>query len=246
MTVITPEFCVVTKGLPPNFLGGTISLVKFIVDDEPLAHQVILHHLESYSDIKVVSQHFSAKDALYELAKSTIDVVFLDINMPELSGLELIQALANPPQIIIVSAYEEYAITGFELNVTDYLLKPVSAKRVQQAINKVRERIYLAPKSKSITLKIDREKRKLSLDTIKYIEAYGNYVKVHQDDQTILATTTLKQLLEQLIGSFTQIHKSYIVNNNRVIAITNEHVELDNGDKIKIGKSFKEHCKVLL
>ena len=155
-------------------------------------------------------------------------------------------ALANPPQIIIVSAYEEYAITGFELNVTDYLLKPVSAKRVQQAINKVRERIYLAPKSKSITLKIDREKRKLSLDTIKYIEAYGNYVKVHQDDQTILATTTLKQLLEQLIGSFTQIHKSYIVNNNRVIAITNEHVELDNGDKIKIGKSFKEHCKVLL
>lgn len=217
-----------------------------IVDDEPLAHQVILHHLESYSDIRVVSQHFSAKDALYELAKSTIDVVFLDINMPELSGLELIQALANPPQIIIVSAYEEYAITGFELNVTDYLLKPVSAKRVQQAINKVRERIYLAPKSKSITLKIDREKRKLSLDTIKYIEAYGNYVKVHQDDQTILATTTLKQLLEQLIGSFTQIHKSYIVNNNRVIAITNEHVELDNGDKIKIGKSFKEHCKVLL
>nr|WP_175580341.1 MULTISPECIES: response regulator transcription factor [Pseudoalteromonas] len=230
----------------PTSLWSYQVIKAIIVDDEPLAHQVILHHLESYSDIKVVSQHFSAKDALYELAKSTIDVVFLDINMPELSGLELIQALANPPQIIIVSAYEEYAITGFELNVTDYLLKPVSAKRVQQAINKVRERIYLAPKSKSITLKIDREKRKLSLDTIKYIEAYGNYVKVHQDDQTILATTTLKQLLEQLIGSFTQIHKSYIVNNNRVIAITNEHVELDNGDKIKIGKSFKEHCKVLL
>ena len=230
----------------PTSLWSYQVIKAIIVDDEPLAHQVILHHLESYSDIKVASQHFSAKDALYELAKSTIDVVFLDINMPELSGLELIQALANPPQIIIVSAYEEYAITGFELNVTDYLLKPVSAKRVQQAINKVRERIYLAPKSKSITLKIDREKRKLSLDTIKYIEAYGNYVKVHQDDQTILATTTLKQLLEQLIGSFTQIHKSYIVNNNRVIAITNEHVELDNGDKIKIGKSFKEHCKVLL
>jgi len=230
----------------PTSLWSYQVIKAIIVDDEPLAHQVILHHLESYSDIKVVSQHFSAKDALYELAKSTIDVVFLDINMPELSGLELIQALANPPQIIIVSAYEEYAITGFELNVTDYLLKPVSAKRVQQAINKVRERIYLAPKSKSITLKIDREKRKLSLDTIKYIEAYGNYVKVHQEVQTILATTTLKQLLEQLIGSFTQIHKSYIVNNNRVIAITNEHVELDNGDKIKIGKSFKEHCKVLL
>ena len=230
----------------PTSLWSYQVIKAIIVDDEPLAHQVILHHLESYSDIKVVSQHFSAKDALYELAKSTIDVVFLDINMPELSGLELIQALANPPQIIIVSAYEEYAITGFELNVTDYLLKPVSAKRVQQAINKVRERIYLAPKSKSITLKIDREKRKLSLDTIKYIEAYGNYVKVHQEDHTILATTTLKQILEKLIGSFTQVHKSYIVNNSKVIAVTNEHVELDTGDKLKIGKSFKEQCKVLL
>ncbi|TMP43311.1 MULTISPECIES: response regulator transcription factor [unclassified Pseudoalteromonas] len=217
-----------------------------IVDDEPLAHQVILHHLESYSDIKVVSQHFSAKDALYQLAKSTIDVVFLDINMPELSGLELIQSLANPPQIIIVSAYEEYALAGYELNVTDYLLKPVSAQRLQQAINKVRERISQTPKSKTITLKVDREKRKLSLDTIEYIEAYGNYVKVHQEDQTILATTTLKQILEQLLSSFTQIHKSYIVNNSRVIAVTNEHVELDTGDKIKIGKSFKEHSKVLL
>ena len=232
-------------GKPPS-LWNYQMIKAIIVDDEPLAHQVILHHLESYSDIKVVSQHFSAKDALYQLAKSTIDVVFLDINMPELSGLELIQALANPPQIIIVSAYEEYALTGYELNVTDYLLKPVSAQRLQQAINKVRERISQTPESKSITLKIDREKRKLSLDTIKYIEAYGNYVKVHQDDHTILATTTLKQILEQLIGSFTQVHKSYIVNNSRVVAVTNEHVELDTSDKIKIGKSFKEHCKVLL
>ena len=232
-------------GKPPS-LWNYQMIKAIIVDDEPLAHQVILHHLESYSDIKVVSQHFSAKDALYQLAKSTIDVVFLDINMPELSGLELIQSLANPPQIIIVSAYEEYALAGYELNVTDYLLKPVSAQRLQQAINKVRERISQTPKSKAITLKVDREKRKLSLDTIEYIEAYGNYVKVHQEDQTILATTTLKQILEQLLGSFTQIHKSYIVNNSRVIAVTNEHVELDTGDKIKIGKSFKEHSKVLL
>ena len=232
-------------GKPPS-LWNYQMIKAIIVDDEPLAHQVILHHLESYSDIKVVSQHFSAKDALYQLAKSTIDVVFLDINMPELSGLELIQSLANPPQIIIVSAYEEYALAGYELNVTDYLLKPVSAQRLQQAINKVRERISQTPKSKTITLKVDREKRKFSLDTIEYIEAYGNYVKVHQEDQTILATTTLKQILEQLLGSFTQIHKSYMVNNSRVIAVTNEHVELDTGDKIKIGKSFKEHCKVLL
>ena len=98
-------------GKPPS-LWNYQMIKAIIVDDEPLAHQVILHHLESYSDIKVVSQHFSAKDALYQLAKSTIDVVFLDINMPELSGLELIQSLANPPQIIIVSAYEEYALAG--------------------------------------------------------------------------------------------------------------------------------------
>ncbi|WP_392353609.1 LytR/AlgR family response regulator transcription factor [Pseudoalteromonas sp. PB2-1] len=219
-----------------------------IVDDEPLAHQVIEHHLQTHSDIKIIAQYVSAKDALYGLAKSTVDLVFLDINMPELTGIELLRTLAHPPQVIIVSAYQEYAITGFELNVTDYLLKPVSAPRLEQALNKVREHLVKPNiiEPNNITLKVDREKRKFNLDSIEYIEAYGNYVKVHQAEQVTLASTTLKQLSEQLSHSFTQIHKSFLVNKQKVIAVNSEFVELNTGKTLKIGKSFKDLSQTLL
>lgn len=219
-----------------------------IVDDEPLAHQVLLHHLTEHTNINVVGQYYSAKDALCVLAKPGIDLVFLDINMPELTGLELLKALANPPQVIINSAYQEYALAGFDLNVTDYLLKPVSAQRLKQALNKVCQRTAqpLDQKPKDITLKVDREKRKFALDTIEYIEAYGNYVKLHQAQSTTLATATLKQLSEQLADTFIQIHKSYLINKNKVTAVNHEYVELTTGAKVKIGKSYKELSRTLL
>lgn len=227
---------------------GAVKMIKaIIVDDEPLAHQVLLHHLTAHSNINVVGQYYSAKDALCVLAKPGIDLVFLDINMPELTGLELLKALANPPQVIINSAYQEYALAGFDLNVTDYLLKPVSASRLEQALSKVCQRaLPLEHQSKDITLKVDREKRKFALDTIEYIEAYGNYVKLHQADSFTLATTTLKQLNEQLAGTFIQIHKSYLINKNKVTAVNHECVELTTGAVVKIGKSYKELSRTLL
>ena len=227
---------------------GTVKMIKaIIVDDEPLAHQVLLHHLTAHTNIDVVGQYYNAKDALCVLAKPGIDLVFLDINMPELTGLELLKALANPPQVIINSAYQEYALAGFDLNVTDYLLKPVSAPRLNQALNKVCQRaLPLEHQSKDITLKVDREKRKFALDTIEYIEAYGNYVKLHQADSFTLATTTLKQLNEQLAGTFIQIHKSYLININKVTAVNHEYVELTTGAVVKIGKSYKELSHTLL
>ena len=160
----------------------------------------------------------------------------------------MIKALAKTPQIVIVSAYHEYAITGFELNVTDYLLKPVSAPRLDQALNKVRDRLpkYSPTNANYITLKVDREKRKFDLNSVEYIEAYGNYVKLHQAQQVTLATATLKQLSEQLSHSFTQIHKSLLVNNQNVISISHDHVELNTGTTLKIGKSFKEIAQTLL
>ena len=229
-------------------LGAAKMIKAIIVDDEPLAHQVLLHHLTEHTNINVVGQYYSAKDALYVLAKPGIDLVFLDINMPELTGLELLKALANPPQVIINSAYQEYALAGFDLNVTDYLLKPVSAQRLKQALSKVCQRTAkpLDQKPKDITLKVDREKRKFALDTIEYIEAYGNYVKLHQAQNTTLATATLKQLSEQLADTFIQIHKSYLINKNKVTAVNHEYVELTTGAKIKIGKSYKELSRTLL
>ena len=158
-----------------------------IIDDEPLAHQVILHHLKQHQDTKVVGQCYNATEALVKLAKEKIDLLFLDINMPQLSGIEFLKVLANKPQVIIISAYQEYAFEGFELDVTDYLLKPVSAKRLDQALNKVRNSVkhisqadITTNQPQSIVLKVGKEKRKYLLENISMLEAYGNYVKVYQ------------------------------------------------------------------
>lgn len=229
-------------------------LKALIVDDEPLAHQVILHHLSAHSDISVIGQCYSAIEALTTLAKTNIDLLFLDINMPELSGIEMLKVMANRPQVIIISAYQEFALAGFELDVTDYLLKPVSAERLNQALDKVRARAFantkttlLSNESASIVLKVDREKRKFQLNSISFFEAYGNYVKVWQQDKMTLVTSTLKHLLSELPEQlFVQVHKSFVINRELVTAVTTDSITLECGTNIKVGKSFKTIAQELL
>ena len=219
-----------------------------IVDDEPLAHDVILHHLRSHTDINVVGQCLSAAQAMNVLANNEIDLLFLDINMPELTGIDMLKVLAKMPQVIIVSAYQEYALQGFELNVTDYLLKPVSSERFNQALQKVRERYQIkakatenqAPKRQHIILKVDRGQHKFELDSIHYLEAFGNYVKLWQEQGMTLVSSTLKQLIENLPSDqFFQCHKSFVINRDFVVGLDTEQITLKNGNAIKIGKSFK-------
>ncbi|MEL0645908.1 LytTR family DNA-binding domain-containing protein [Pseudoalteromonas agarivorans] len=219
-------------------------LNTIIVDDEPLAHEVLLHHLSTHKDINITGQYLNAKDALCALATSSIDLLFLDINMPEISGIALLKVLANRPQVVIISAYQEYALAGFELDVTDYLLKPVSAQRLDRAINKVRQKRKLVTLNsmtpQTITLKIDREKHKIHLSDIDMFEAYGNYVKVWQGEKALLASCTLKSILQELDTSFIQVHKSYVINKKKVVALSNDSVQLASGVSVKIGKSYKQ------
>ncbi|MFL3650914.1 MAG: LytR/AlgR family response regulator transcription factor [Pseudoalteromonas sp.] len=219
-------------------------LNTIIVDDEPLAHEVLLHHLSTHKDINITGQYLNAKDALCALATLSIDLLFLDINMPEISGIALLKVLANRPQVVIISAYQEYALAGFELDVTDYLLKPVSAQRLDQALNKVRQnRKLITLNSNSpltITLKIDREKHKIHLSEIDMFEAYGNYVKVWQGEKALLASSTLKYIAQELDTSFIQVHKSYVINKHKVVTLSNESIQLSSGVSVKIGKSYKQ------
>jgi len=115
-------------------------LQLLIVDDEPLAHQVLLHHLATEPNVQVVAHCYNAAEALAVLARQPVDLMLLDIQMPVLTGLEMLKVLATPPQVIITSAYPQYALDGFALDVTDYLLKPISGSRLQQALEKVRRR----------------------------------------------------------------------------------------------------------
>ncbi len=228
-------------------------LKALIVDDEPLAHQVILHHLKKHKDITIIEQCFNATQALTILAKQQIDLLFLDINMPALSGIELLKVLANKPQVIIISAYQEYALEGFDLEVTDYLLKPVPLERFDRALDKVRKRTLVntrtmeLSKPRSLVLNLGREKRKFDLSTVSHFEAYGNYVKVWQSNQAILANTRLKIIREQLSETdFIQVHKSFIINPNFINAVEPQSITLSCGRNIKIGKSFKNMTSSLL
>ena len=231
---------------------GAFALLKaIIIDDEPLAHEVILYHLAAHSDFSVVGRFQSATAALSWLANNTADLLFLDINMPELSGIELLKVLANRPQVIIISAYQEYAIQGFELDVTDYMLKPVCSERLSKALDKVRIRaqkqLPKAPQPQHIVLKVDRERRKFALADITLLEAYGNYVKLWRGDDITLVSSSLKLVIEQLPNKqFTQVHKSFVVNNSKVAAVETEFLTLECGRIIKVGKSFKKMVQQLL
>lgn len=174
-------------------------LRALLIDDEPLAHQVLLHHLQKHPDITVVAQCYDATQALAVLAEQSVDLLFLDVNMPALSGLALLKVLAHRPLVVLVSAHAEHALAGFDLDVVDYLLKPVAAERFAQALDKVRRQLVsqshtpqaqakpaqcaeqaatLAPLVNKLWVRVDREDRQLAIADIHYLEAFGNYVKI--------------------------------------------------------------------
>lgn len=220
-----------------------------IVDDEPLAHQVLLHHLAAHADMAVAGHCYSAAEAMAVLAQKPIDVILLDIQLPVLTGLQMLKLLAKPPQVILVTAYADYALDGFALDVTDYLLKPVSSERLALALDKVRRRAGLplpvaAPAAVfgggQIVLKVDRELRRFDLASICCFEGYGNYVKVWQGQQMTLASSTLKAVMEQTAAAgFVQVHKSFLVNPQQVQSLDSQSLRLSNQQQIRIGEAFK-------
>ena len=217
-------------------------LKTLIIDDEPLAHQVLQHHLQDSTDIALVGSCYNATEALRFLAQQPVDLLLLDINMPALSGIELLKVLHNRPPVILISAYKEFAVEGFELDVVDYLVKPVSRARLLEAINKVYRRLGSASLQAEsyIVLKVDREKRRFLVNDIDLLEAYGNYVKVWQGEQVTLVNSTLKRLLQLLPAlQFIQVHKSFVVNKGKIIALEQEQLRLEGGQPVKVGKAYK-------
>lgn len=224
-------------------------LKTLIIDDEPLAHQVLQYHLQDSTDVVLIGSCYNATEALRFLAQQPVDLLLLDINMPALSGIELLKVLHNRPAVILISAYKEFAVDGFELDVVDYLVKPVSRARLLEAISKVQRRlaaVSLQPEP-YIVLKVDREKRRFLLKDIDLLEAYGNYVKIWQGEQVTLVSSTLKRLLQLLpVQQFVQVHKSFAVNKSKIVALENEQVRLAGGQPVKIGKAFKNGLAGLL
>lgn len=226
-----------------------------IADDEPIARQILENYIQELSNVEVTATCKNAFEVMDVLQRQPIDLLLLDINMPKLSGISLLKTLQHRPEVIITSAYTEYAIEGFELSVTDYLLKPFSFERFLQAILKVQSSLSQKQEqqainnktilfvkeefSKSIFVKSDKKLIKITLDEITHIEAYGNYIKIYTDHM-ILTPLTLSDFLEKLPNSFLRCHKSFVINFKKLKLIDGNRLVLVNNLKVPMGKSYRK------
>ncbi|NER13632.1 response regulator [Leptobacterium flavescens] len=228
-----------------------------IIDDEPMAHHIIEDYAKTLDKLTIVKSFTSAIDAIEFLHKEKVDLIFLDIKMPKLKGLDFIRTLSNPPAIVITSAYSEYALESYELPVSDYLLKPFSLERFLKAYNKVlsqnkpvkvqqQDRSGETPEESSIFLKGDKEIHHIKLESIRYMESYGGYVKIHLENKTILIHESLSHFEKTLSAiKFIRVHRSYIVNKAYIKSIVGNQLKLE-GKTIPIGQSYKKNINDLL
>ncbi|WP_299084029.1 LytTR family DNA-binding domain-containing protein [uncultured Paraglaciecola sp.] len=220
-----------------------------IVDDEPLAHEVLKYHIDRHGDIDLVAQMKNATEAMKWLVNHSADLIFLDVNMPELSGVDMLKVISKQLNVIIVSAHKEYALEGFELDVLDYLLKPIDEERFDKAILKFQSLVKnkQPERANTITIKQDRGFKVLSLHKITLIQGYGNYVKVWQGDHMDLANSTLKSILDELpLEYFVQVNKSSIISKAHVKEVHAREVRLTCGQSVKLSKLYISDIKQLV
>ena len=226
-----------------------------IVDDEPLALEVLETYISRIPEIQLVQKCENAFEANEALKNHQIDLMFLDIQMPQLSGIEFLKTLANPPCVIFTTAYPDYAVEGFELNATDYLLKPISLERFMKAVNKVSERLgakrgefdnnhHQEGAEDFFFVKADKKLVKINFDDILYIEGLKDYVIIRQETGRVITLQTMKSLEDRLPDAkLKRVHRSFIVNIKKITAILGNMVELIEGGKVKqlpIGKNYRD------
>ncbi len=216
-----------------------------IVDDEPLAQQVLEKHINMLGGLTLVGKCSNAIQAISALQKEQIDLLLLDIQMPELSGLEMLRHLRRPPQVILTTAFSEHAILAFELEVADYLLKPISFERFARAIDKVRRSAPVAatsppPQSRPyIFLRADRKMHKVLLSEIILIEGLSNYLKVYTEKQMLIIREKMSDIEEMLpADQFMRVHKSFIVSLSH-IQYTEGNLIVMNKHQVPIGETYR-------
>lgn len=232
-----------------------------IVDDEPLAHHVILNYISDIPFLENIGQCYRATQALEFLNHHKTDLIFLDIQMPKLNGLDFLRTLNYKPLVIITSAYEQYALESFDLDVCDYLLKPFRFDRFLKASNRaldvftLKNQAVLPLENHStvpaepvhISIKVDKKTVWLPLTELCYLESMGNYVKVWKDGEYLLTPRTLSSFESQLLpADFIRIHKSFILNKSFVHFLEGNTVQLKNGVQLPVGKNYRQLVKQLM
>jgi two-component system LytT family response regulator len=219
-----------------------------LVDDEPLAIALLQKHLQQLDFFEIAGTCNNALKAMEILNTQSIDLLFLDIKMPKISGLDLLKTLRNPPKTIITTAYREYAIDGYDLDIVDYLLKPITFDRFFKAIerylrngNRVVPEVLSSSEDKIIYLKSGNKYFKLNINDILYVESLKDYIKVHTTGKQIVAKYKISDLEKKLEKKgFLRVHRSFIVNQKNITAYTAADVEIGSIE-IPIGFSYKEY-----
>ena len=216
-----------------------------IVDDEPIARDILRSHIAATPGLSLVKSCMNASEAYEGLHEYEVDVIFLDIQMPVITGTDFLRSLRNPPLVVFTTAYHNYAVEGFELNSVDYLLKPITYERFYQAVEKVRDRlaskpaVQQAPTADYIFIKQDSRLVRVHFDQIRYIEAEKDFSTVFLSDKKLLAGMHLKMFETMLPAHlFMRIHRSYIVHLNKITAVNGNMAELGQTE-IPIGSNYK-------
>lgn len=226
-----------------------------IVDDEPLAIDVLETYVSQFKQLELVASCNSAIEANEVLEKEDIDLIFLDIQMPQLSGIDFLKSLANPPMVIFTTAYPNFAVEGFELNAVDYLLKPIPMDRFLKAVNKAQAQ-FSSQMDTSLDsdefffVKADKKLIKIAYDDILYIEGLKDYVIIRLETGRVITLQTMKNLEKKLPNArFKRVHRSYIVNLSKIVSIEGSSIEIKGKKESKllaIGKNYREELLFLV
>jgi DNA-binding LytR/AlgR family response regulator len=221
-----------------------------IVDDEPLALEVLEALISNMPNLQLVAKCENAFEANEVLQNNKIDLMFLDIQMPQLNGVDFLKSLAHPPHVVFTTAFPEFAVEGFELNAIDYLLKPISMDRFLKAVNKVSDKMGAkSAENEEVAeqfffVKADKKLVKINFDDIVYVEGLKDYVIIKTESTRVITLQTMKSLEEKLPSqSFKRIHRSFIVNMDKIQALDGNMVEVIEKGQVKhlpIGKNYRD------
>jgi len=213
-----------------------------IIDDEILARKILEDYCSKIDSFDLVLSTGNPLEFINFIQQNEVDLIFLDIEMPKLNGMEILRSLVNPPKVILTTAYSEYALESYDYGVVDYLLKPVKLERFLKAINKVSASKIKHPKKKKgseeLQIKHDGMPVNISFKSILYIQSFGNYLKIFTDSRMYLISETLVNITMLLSDNFQRTHKSYIINLDRVTKATKTHLLIEN-NKVPVSAMYK-------
>lgn len=223
-------------------MDSTQTIRLIIVDDEPLAREVLTSFVQGMNGVRLIGCCKNAAEAYLMLQKESVDIMLLDINLPDLTGIELLRSIKTPPAVIFTTAYAEHAVESYELNAIDYLMKPIAKDRLEQAIQKFvsTRKVQEPQQERFFVVRSEGKWNRIAVDTILYIEALKDYVRIHTSEDRIVVHSTMKNIEDQLkpFPEFVRIHKSYIVN-QRFVKSFDQSVVSVGGATLSIGSTYK-------